>query len=226
MVGKVTRFYFVRHVQALGNVQKRFQGVTDNEITKDGETQLENVASFFKDKQINKIYTSPLIRAVKTAKAIETVSEAQIETSQLIKEIFVGPWENMPLEQIKAGWPQQFENWGSAPWKFNVEGAETMVQVFERCSKFVAEIKKTCTGQNVAIVAHGGVMKSLICASLNRPITRLTDIGWISNGGVSLVEFSTSGEGSLEYVNEYSHIAPETVLIPTYAKLPKKGEEK
>lgn len=226
MVKSVTRFYFVRHVQALGNVQKRFQGVTDNDITPHGEIQLNNVADFFTDKEIDIIYSSPLIRAKKTAFAIEKVSNATVEVSEQIKEIFVGPWENMPLEQIKAGWPEDFENWGTAPWKFNVEGAETMVAVFQRCSHFIQRVKEENKGQNIAIVAHGGVMKSLICATLNKPITQLTDIGWIANGGVSLVEVNEFGEPVLQYVNDYEHIDKETVLIPSYAKIKREEREK
>lgn len=219
-----TEIYFIRHVQATGNVQKRFQGSTDNDITKQGEIQRQDLKKLFEKIAIDCVYSSPLLRARKTAEAVVEATRAPLVIEDTIQEIFVGPWENMPLSEIKEKWPKEFDCWGTAPWEFKLEGAETMKQVFDRCKAFVDKLKETQRGKRIAVVSHGGVMRSLLTSGVNKPITNITDIGWIANGSVSHLVVDKRGVSTLRYVNKYDHITPETVLVPVYAK-ERRGEK-
>ena len=60
----------VRHCEALGNVKRLFQGSTDLDISETGEKQLEYLKRRFEEIKLDRVYTSPLIRAYKTALAI------------------------------------------------------------------------------------------------------------------------------------------------------------
>ena len=66
----MTEIYMVRHCEAIGNVKRLFQGSSDFDISETGEKQLEYLKTRFKDIPIDKVYTSPLIRAKKTALAV------------------------------------------------------------------------------------------------------------------------------------------------------------
>ena len=65
-----TTLLVVRHAQTDGNLARIFQGQIDRELSEAGKCQLELLTNRFKTMTIHAIYTSPLPRAVKTAKAI------------------------------------------------------------------------------------------------------------------------------------------------------------
>ena len=66
----MTRIYMVRHCEAMGNVKRLFQGSSDFDISELGAIQLEFLSKRFQNTPIDRIYSSPLKRAVKTAEAI------------------------------------------------------------------------------------------------------------------------------------------------------------
>ena len=63
----MTSIYIVRHCEALGNVMRIFQGLTDLDISENGAKQLEYLKERFSGIQLDKVYSSPLIRTRKTA---------------------------------------------------------------------------------------------------------------------------------------------------------------
>ena len=67
----VTKLYLIRHCEALGNINDTFQGSIDEDITDKGQRQLDKLAERCKNIPFDVIYSSPLIRAVKTAQAAD-----------------------------------------------------------------------------------------------------------------------------------------------------------
>lgn len=61
----MTKIYIVRHCEAMGNIKRLFQGSSDFDITEFGAEQLEYLKIRFKNIPLDKVYTSPLIRAKK-----------------------------------------------------------------------------------------------------------------------------------------------------------------
>ena len=59
----LTKIYFVRHCEATGNLNRTFQGSTNTDITDLGAKQLEKLSERFKEISLDKIYSSPLLRA-------------------------------------------------------------------------------------------------------------------------------------------------------------------
>lgn len=66
----MTRIYLFRHAEAEGNIKREFHGQTEGLITPRGRLQLDALAHRCGELPIERIYSSPLIRAVETAKAV------------------------------------------------------------------------------------------------------------------------------------------------------------
>ena len=66
----VTKLYIVRHCQSAGNAGGRFQGRFDGPVNEQGVKQLELLSLRFRNEPLDAIYSSPLIRAYRTAEAI------------------------------------------------------------------------------------------------------------------------------------------------------------
>lgn len=65
----VTMVYLVRHCEALGNAMGTIQGSTDCDISPKGALQLEKLGQRCLSIPFDAVYSLPLIRALKTARA-------------------------------------------------------------------------------------------------------------------------------------------------------------
>lgn len=74
----MTEIYIVRHAEAEGNTNRMFQGSVDTNISENGEKQLERLMKRALDFDVDKIYSSPLKRAQKTAEAFRAGEISQL----------------------------------------------------------------------------------------------------------------------------------------------------
>ena len=89
------RLYMMRHGETVWNTERRYQGMTDIELSEEGLRQAQCAAERFKSIDIDKIYCSPLKRAAATAKPIaeEKNLEINVTTAVIVKNkpIFPNP---------------------------------------------------------------------------------------------------------------------------------------
>ena len=83
----MTRLYLIRHAQAQGNIDRVFQGRLDGELSARGQEQIKFLARRCKEYGIQAIYSSPLIRAYETAKAVNEYYHLPIFLKKEIIEI-------------------------------------------------------------------------------------------------------------------------------------------
>ena len=209
----MTTIYFVRHVQAAGNIQRTFQGAIDTDISPQGEIQCQNLTDYFEDVELDKVISSPLRRAVRTGAALVGGREIPLYTDERIKEISAGVWEGQPIDQLERDYPEAFRTWQSEPWNFAVEGSETMRQVFARCAAAVQDILAQNAGKTLAVVSHGCALRSCIAAALGLPVEGLGQVEWVRNGGVSKLVFAGDQiPGKAEFQGYTGHIDTGTIL--------------
>ena len=73
----VTTLYIIRHCQSAGNLTGRFQGRFDAPVSEAGEKQLDLLSLRFRNEHLDAIYSSPLIRAYRTAEAVNNPTSAR-----------------------------------------------------------------------------------------------------------------------------------------------------
>ena len=64
-----TNIYLVRHAECESNINPIFNGAV-NGLTEKGIMQAKTIGHYFKDRNINKVFTSDILRAKETAKEI------------------------------------------------------------------------------------------------------------------------------------------------------------
>ena len=212
----MTKIYIVRHCEAEGNNKRLFQGTTDCDITKLGEKQLEFLKDRFKSIPLKRIYTSPLIRAQKTALAIKGDRDIDILKIDGLEELNGGVLEGKPFMPTIRSIPGLAEIWNDTPQDFAPEGGEPMRDAYERIWNAVKRIANENEGETVAVATHGGVIRCLNCRLLYGDITRLKDTPWSENTSVSLITVDKDG-AKLEYMNDHSHVPEE--LLPVRSRL-------
>lgn len=216
----MTEIYIVRHCETDGNATKTFQGHTDNDINLLGEKQLVALSERFKNINLETVFTSPLIRTRKTAKAIVGNRNIPIVPVKGLIELNGGVYEGKTYEEIGNEYPDFKLIWQSEPWRFSPPNGESMVNAYNRIWKTVFNIALENKNKTMAISTHGGVLRCLLCRILKNDIKKLTEIPFGLNTCVALIKFDDYMTADVIYFNDDSHLTDE--LKNTNAKVPVK----
>ncbi len=202
----MTKIYLVRHCEALGNLSRVFQGTTDLDITDLGEKQLEKLSERFKEIKLDKIYSSPLIRAYKTALAIKGNRDIEIEIYKDLSEIDGGIIEGKPFADTFEKDPVLKEIWLNHPEDFAPEGGEPMRVSYQRITNAFWDIVNQNKGKAVALATHGGIIRCLLCKLIYDDISKLITVPLFDNTAVGYIEIDDSNKIELKFTNDYSHL--------------------
>ena len=208
---KLTKIYFVRHCEATGNLNRTFQGSTDTDITELGEKQLQKLSERFSKIQLDKIYTSPLKRAYKTALAIKGNRNIEIEPLDGIIELDGGIIEGLPIEISFKKHLDLKDAWFNHPEDFAPEGGEAMRDAYERIENTFFSLVKKHKGQTIACASHGGIIRCLECRILHNDISRLKEVTLFDNTAIILFEIDDNNNISIKFTNDYSHLTPDLI---------------
>ncbi len=205
----MTYIYLIRHCEAMGNLKRVFQGSTDCDISETGAKQLEYLKERFKNIRLDAVYSSPLIRARKTAEAVACGKGLEIITRRNLTELCGGVVEGRPFQEAFNSIPGLADTWNNHPQDFAPEGGEAMRNAYVRIYDEITELVRINRDKTVAAVSHGGVLRCLMCRVLYNDINRLKDVPWCENTAVTLLKIDDSDKIGVEFFNDYSHVPPE-----------------
>lgn len=139
--------YIVRHGQTDWNLEGRYQGRIDIELNDVGLKQAHIIHDELKNIKFDKVFSSPLKRAYKTAEII--CNKDIIKDNRLIER------SNGELEgRLKSEIKEAFDF--NDPYE-NHLGIESIVDFRKRIDDFFNDILKEYKGKNILIVTHAGV---------------------------------------------------------------------
>lgn len=208
----MTKIYLVRHCEAVGNRLRLFQGHTDTDISENGAKQLKYLAERFRDVHIDKVISSPLIRAKKTALAVAEPKNLPVEIDEDFIEMYCGVTDGAHFDYIFSTYPKMKYCWYEEPQNFEPEGGESMRALYKRA---LSAIKKVAAdpennGKTIYIATHGGLLRCLHCALLHDDIEKLKEVAWSLNTAVTLLSCEND-QINIEYLGDASHV-PEKLL--------------
>lgn len=209
----MTRLYLVRHAEAQGNIMRVFQGRIDADISENGYRQLERLKERFKTVDFDAVYSSPLIRAYKTARAADFYHNKPITTLEGLEEINGGRWEGELWDKIPSLFSEENEAWVNEPWRFAPQGGETMRHVYDRIWDTLLSIVKQNPGRTVLAASHGCAIRNFICRAKGLPLERLKEIEWFENTSISTVDFDNNLCAHVVSINDASHLDSETATL-------------
>lgn len=148
--------YFIRHGQTETNKAHRLQGHSDIPLNDVGREQARTAAAWFRTQGItfDLIYSSPLVRAVETARILEP--DVPIITDERIIEIDYGIYEGMDLKDPAPEIVTFFSDFVHNP---APAGMEALPHIIERFGAFLEDIRPQAEGKNILISTHAIAMK-------------------------------------------------------------------
>ncbi len=151
--------YIIRHGQTEMNSKMLMQGRSDNPLNDKGLAQAEGAADRFRAMgiTIDKVYSSPLIRAVQTAEII--APDAELVIDDRLIEMDYGPYEGMDLRDPAPEVIEFFKDFVNVP---APDGMEPLPAVTGRLGDFLEEIIEEAEKSNVLISTHAIAMKGAL----------------------------------------------------------------
>ena len=201
----MSRLLLVRHGDTELNSAERYWGQSDVKLSALGFRQAERLRDRLAAQKIDVIYSSDLQRAWATAKTIASGRQLDVTICAELREINFGKIEGLNFGEISQLFPEFAAKW-KARRSTNIEfpGGESLDQLNNRVSNFVGRLKKRKAEGTVLIVAHAGVLRSLICQLMEIELRYIYKIR-LDLGSLSILE--THSEGAiLTLLNDTSHL--------------------
>jgi probable phosphoglycerate mutase len=162
-----TRILAIRHGETDWNVDTRLQGHLDIPLNDVGLRQAQHLArSLVQRDAIDAIYASDLSRAHTTANAIAQAMGKTVNTHAGLRERHFGAFQGRTFSEIETEQPDQAWHWRKrTPDWTPPDGGESLLVLRERIVNTVNELAVRHPGQQIVLVAHGGVLDVLYRAA-------------------------------------------------------------
>ena len=159
------RIILVRHGETKWNIEGRYQGQEDTELSERGVTQGHMLAEGLRDIPIDRCISSPLQRSYMTASFCAELHGLTVSTDARLEEINHGDWEGRLADEIQAKYPVEFAQWHKTPEVVTMpgQGGENLEAVRRRVRAAFDEYAERYDGETVLVAAHDAVNKAIIC---------------------------------------------------------------
>lgn len=145
------------------NPWKRYVGQQDLPLCDKGEEQLEELRREFSYPKVEMVYTSPLVRCVRTAEIL--YPDTFTEKMDGLMDMNLGQFEGKSFEELRDN--EAFSAWLKNSFENTPPDGEETAAFTERIVEairaiFIRMMEERTT--NVAVVTHGGVIMTLLAA--------------------------------------------------------------
>ena len=149
--------YIIRHGQTELNSKHALQGRSDHPLNEAGIQQARDAAQSLRSLglRFDRVYSSPLIRAVQTAEIVAPNIEPVVD--ERLIEMDYGPYEGADLNNLPPEIVEFFKDFVHNP---APEGMEQLASVVERVGRFLEEIQGI--EGNILITTHAIAMKGAL----------------------------------------------------------------
>ena len=162
---EATRIIAIRHGETAWNVDTRIQGQLDIPLNATGRWQAQQLGQALTGEPISTVYASDLWRAYETALSVAGAVGLNITTDEGLRERGFGLFQGRTFKEIEAELPEQALRWRKRDPAFAPEGGECLNDFRDRVVGCVQALAARHPGEQIAVVAHGGVMDVLYRAA-------------------------------------------------------------
>jgi probable phosphoglycerate mutase len=182
----MTTIYLLRHGALAGDNRDRFIGQTDLPLAPQGMQQAEAMALALRNRGIGAIHCSDLMRSRQTAEIITTKLSVNVAAHAELREVSLGDWEGLLRREVAERWADEFAARGRDMDSYRPPGGESFADCLARAWPLWKSITNT-DAEAIAIVAHAGVNRLLLCRLLGMPVQNMFRLGQ-DYGCVNVVE--------------------------------------
>ncbi len=197
--------YLVRHGETAYNRDGLGLGREDVPMTEAGMAQAAAVARRFASMPVQRVLTSPLVRASHIGDAIAATAGVPAERAEALTELDVGETEGLTFAEMRTRYPEFLARWASDDgWQARMPGGESMSDLAARLAPLASEVKGA-EGEEIVIVSHNFTLRALTCLLLGIEVSRFRSF----EIGLTAVTTLTvrNGRVGVRSMNDACHLA-------------------
>jgi alpha-ribazole phosphatase len=162
-----TRIHLIRH----GEVERahRYNGHHDVALTPRGVDQYHGLKPRLDPDRISACYTSDLSRTVRGGEILGAYLGVEPVKLRQLRELNCGAWEGLSLSEVQASRPDEWAARLADLVNFRAPGGESLTDLAARVLPALAEIVARHKGEEVLVVAHGGVNRVILLDAIGAP---------------------------------------------------------
>lgn len=195
-----TRVYLIRHGQVVGHETPSYNGHADVALTEYGIAQYHQLRERLADAGISACYSSDLSRCATGAKIICDMLGITTQLDARLRELNIGIWEGMTWAEIVAKYPQEWAARLADIVNYRVPEGESLLDLAERAVPALGEIVAAHKGENILVVGHGGMNRTLLLDAIGAPLSCLFNIEQ-KYGCLNIIDFYEDGKKTVTLLN-------------------------
>lgn len=202
------RLILVRHGETPWNEARRVQGGrSDIELGEKGLAQAERLARALEEERIQAVYSSPLKRALVTARAIARPHGLKVRPLPSLREIDAGRAEGLPIDQLSEDFAPFWKEWREGNGPITWPGGESTEEVARRAWTAISRLRRHHSGETVVVVGHAFVLTAILVKALGLPLGNFRRLR-VEAGSISILELNRRGplHNRLLLLNHTCHI--------------------
>jgi broad specificity phosphatase PhoE len=161
----------------VGAETRRFIGHLDVPLSPLGEDQVAALAARLRAVAFDAIYCSDLRRTRRTAEILAAPHRLTPISDPALREFAMGRWDGLTADEIRALDRAAFDAWMGDVGRFQFPGGESLPDLEARVWPAFDTIVTRHAGGTVAIVAHGGSNRAILCRALGLKPEKLLALG-------------------------------------------------
>jgi probable phosphoglycerate mutase len=202
------KVYFLRHGETTSSQTGTYCGALDINLTPEGHQMAKDFARAYQSLPWTAVYTSPLWRAIDTAKPLCEAIKMDMQLRDGLKEITYGKWEGKTPEEVNREFHDEYVRWLADPGWNSPTGGEKGVDIARRSSLVLEEIEQTHSTGNVLVVSHKATIRIMLCSLLGIDVGRFRDRIGIPVASLTIVEMAERGP-LLQVMGDRSHLSEQ-----------------
>ena len=203
------RLLLIRHGETAHNAEQLALGQADVPLTERGRAQAQAIAQAYAvardDGPIAAVYSSPLQRAINTARPLAEALGLPVQIEPGLIEMDIGEVEGKTFAELREQYPDFMRLWLSDSMAgARMPGGETLAEVQERAWASVEAIRGRRANETVAAVTHNFVILTILCRVLGLPLAQFRRLRH-DLGAVSALELTPERQAVLR-LNDRCHL--------------------
>lgn len=193
-----TRVHLIRH----GEVERGhcYNGHCDVRLTARGEEQYHQLKPRLDRDRISALYTSDLYRTVRGGEILGPFVGVEPVKVPALRELNCGEWQGLSLAEIQEKRPDEWAARLADLEHFRAPGGESLGDLAGRVLPALREIVARHRGEDVLVLAHGGVNRIILLDAIGAPLTSFFSIDQ-QYCGMNLIDYYADGNTVVQLVN-------------------------
>ncbi|QPJ66457.1 MAG: alpha-ribazole phosphatase [Candidatus Nitrohelix vancouverensis] len=167
------RVYLIRHGETANAGKVRFNGHHDIRLSPRGEQQLAQISEAMQQVPLEAVYCSNLSRTQTSADIIAKPHGLTPIAYPELRELSFGQWEGLSIDEVEEKFPGRYMALFRDIANERPPEGESFHELQQRTVPRFMDIIRNHPQGKIAIVAHGGVNRTILCQLLGIPIANM-----------------------------------------------------